>query len=140
MNVVLVGSRKVPQEYAESIGRVLLRALRDNATEPEKPVRILLRKPRSDPPAPFEQSVAGIAAEIGLEVQWCKPDRRGGREGTYVRDAHMVQMADRVLAFFTPETLMSGGTGHVVEKAIDKAIPVHAFEIDENGLRWVGDV
>jgi hypothetical protein len=84
--------------------------------------------------------VAHLCDEHELEVQWCYPDPRGGREGTYVRDAHMASMADHVIAFFTPNTLMAGGTGHVVNKAIDKDIPVSAYEIDEDGLRWVGSV
>jgi hypothetical protein len=51
----------------------------------------------------------------------------------------MADMADTVVAFFSPESLMTGGTGHVVEKAIDKETPVYAFEISEEGLRWEGE-
>jgi hypothetical protein len=140
MNVVVVSSRKVPHKYVRSIAGVLIQALLDNATEPEKPVRILLRRPITGAPAPAEGLIAEIAARLGAEYRWCYPDPRGGREGTYVRDAHMVNMADMVLAIFTPDTLMQGGTGHVVEKAIEKSVPVHAYEVDESGLRWVGDV
>ncbi len=103
-------------------------------------VRILLRSPVGGPPAEFEALVAELAEGYGVPVQWCYPDRRGGREATYVRDAHMTAMADHVFAFFATETLMEGGTAHVVDKAIDKEIPVTAYEVDEDGLRWVGSL
>lgn len=142
MNVVLVGNAQVPRKYAEGLARSLLETLSSSVASGSKSVRILLRRPVSAPIGPFEASVAEIADDLGLSVRWCYPDPRGGREGTYVRDAHMVQMADVVFAFFTPEALKTGGTGteHVVQKAIDKEIPVHAYEIDEDGLRWVGSV
>ena len=135
MNVVIAGSTETP---LTSIGKVLEILIQEMSRNNPKPPRILLRRGLHSAISPFEAYVAELARLSGLEVQWCYPDRRGGREGTYVRDAHMVQMADHVIAFFTPETLMAGGTGHVVQKALDKEIPVSAYEVDEDGLRWVG--
>jgi hypothetical protein len=37
------------------------------------------------------------------------------------------------MAFFAAGEPMSGGTGHVVEAALAKMVPVHAWTIDESG-------
>lgn len=141
MNVCIVGSHSLPIPPLLEVMDKTLDALRSAAAvASSKPPQILLRHPREGVPGPFEALVSIAANARGYDVRWCYPDRRGGREGTYVRDAHMVGMADLVLAFFTPGSLMVGGTGHVVEKALDKDIPVQAYEIDESGLRWVGGV
>ena len=133
MNIAIVGNRAVDLSHARPIVESYL-----SQVLPISP-KVLVRSRRSGL-APFESMVASIAKGLKIEVVLCKPDPRGGREGTYVRDAHMAQMADQVLAFFAPHTLMAGGTGHVVEKAIDKERPVVAYEIDATGLRWVGSI
>jgi hypothetical protein len=133
VNVVVVGNTGVSVEKALEITAEFLSHL-------DTDTRILLRSPINDPPNPLEENLARQAEDLGLEVVWCYPDRRGGREGTYVRDAHMAGMADLVLAFFLPGKVMTGGTGHVVEKALDKDIPIQAYELDESGLTWVGSV
>ena len=138
MNVCIVGSHTLPIPPLLEVMDKALDALR--AAEGTKPPQILLRRPLHVAPNPFEIVMSIAAHARGYDVRWCYPDRRGGRAGTYVRDVHMVGMADLVLAFFTPGSLMNGGTGHVVQKAIDKDIPVQAYEIDEKGLRWVGSV
>jgi hypothetical protein len=136
VNIVLAGSRAIP---LVSVRLIVVKLLSELVSEDPK-LRILLRHPVSASPAAFETMTADIADSLSIPVQWCYPDPRGGREGTYVRDAHMTAMADHVFAFFTPDTLMEGGTGHVVDKAIDKEIPVTAYEVDETGLRWVGSM
>jgi len=138
MNVCIVGSHTLPISPLMGIVDKALDSLL--VVGDPKPPQILLRRPLKATPGAFEVLVSIAANARGYDVRWCYPDRRGGREGTYVRDVHMVGMADLVLAFFTPGSLMNGGTGHVVEKAIDKDIPVQAYEIDEKGLRWVGSV
>lgn len=138
MNVAVVGSRSVPTGVARKVIETLLGTLQGHT---EEELRILLRHPLKRSPGPVEVIASDVANKLGITTQWCYPDeRKKGRAGAYVRDAHMVQISDMVLALFTPTTLMSGGTGHVVEKAIDKEIPVHAYEVDEDGLRWVGNV
>lgn len=50
----------------------------------------------------------------------------------------MVSRADLVLAFFHPDLIMEGGTGHCVETAIDRGVPVYSFSISESSLTQVG--
>ena len=94
---------------------------------------VFLRHPKTTTRAPggFEVMVAKIAAALGVEVVWCRPT--GNDKGnTYLRDIDMVSQADFVIAFFTTEA-MDGGTGHVVEAAMSKSIPVEGWWIDSDG-------
>lgn len=65
-------------------------------------------------------------------VEWFSPDS-GGRDQTYRRDFELVESADEVLAVFHPDHVMSGGTGHVVEAALLRGIPVSAWVAHEDG-------
>jgi hypothetical protein len=56
-----------------------------------------------------------------------------GRGGVYDRDIAMVEKADRVIAFFHSERIMEGGTGHVVEVALRKYVPIDAWAVDDSG-------
>jgi hypothetical protein len=67
---------------------------------------------------------------------WMKPGE-GGRSATYERDISMVAGSDCVLAFFADDQ-MSGGTEHVVEKAIDQFIPVYSFGYRDLDLVMLG--
>src|SRR5678815_529380 len=94
---------------------------------------VFLRHPktRGRKPGGFEQMVAKLAAALDVEVVWCRPE--GSDKGnTYIRDVDMVSRSDFVIAFFTTE-VMDGGTGHVVEAAMSKAIPVEGWWIDSDG-------
>lgn len=94
---------------------------------------IFLRHPktRGRRPGGFEQMTAKLAEAMGVKVVWCKPE--GNDKGnTYIRDLDMVSRADFVIAFFTTEQ-MDGGTGHVVEAAMSKSIPVEGWWIDSDG-------
>jgi hypothetical protein len=101
---------------------------------------ILLRRPRnpSIPAGTFELIAARIAQDRGLEVEWFEPEP-GGREQVYRRDFELVGAADRVEAFFSSNE-MNGGTGHVVEAALSKGIPVFAWCVAERGaLERIGE-
>jgi len=91
-----------------------------------------------------------LAAELWMDVEWVRPDldeplsptedgsirslADESRARVYLRDLEYVRKADLVLAYFsTTET--SGGTGHVVEKAIDQDVPVYSWGLD--GTRFV---
>lgn len=94
---------------------------------------MLLRAPMEPgEPGEFEQEVARICAKFGIGSEYVRPTG-GGRQSVYNRDYTMVARSDRVLAFFSSEEPMTGGTGHVVDAALAKLAPVNAWTIDERG-------
>jgi hypothetical protein len=83
--------------------------------------------------------VAEICAYNEHPVVWHKPDL-GGRGSVYLRDYAMVEASDSVIAFFSEGNIMVGGTGHVVDAALAKEIPVAAWEIGRSGFFHIGDL
>jgi hypothetical protein len=61
------------------------------------------------------------------------------REDVYLRDIALVDAVDEVYAFFAPGKENTGGTQHVIEKALDakKKVEVYTFDRD-NGLVYLG--
>jgi len=87
-------------------------------------------------PGKFEQMIARWCLEMGHpEARWVVPDPDGGPGAVFNRDREMVKRADLVLAFFAPGATMEGGTGHVVECAIDLAIPCYSWVVDRDIVR-----
>ena len=100
---------------------------------------VLLRRGNKSQPGYFEQVIRELVREQGhhLEVRWVMPDPDGGPGAAFDRDNKMVSMADLVLAFFDPGSLMKGGTGHCVETAVDRNVPVYSFldgDLKETGI------
>lgn len=98
-----------------------------------KATKVLLRRPktRGRPPGGFEKMVAKLAEILGTEVEWCAPE--GTEKGqAFIRDLEMVSKADYAICFFSVASL-EGGTGHVVEAAMAKGIPVEAWWITPDG-------
>lgn len=98
---------------------------------------ILLRKPLRRPPRAFEKLTAVMAQAMGFQVTWHAP-APGGRAMVFLRDVGMVGKSDQVIAFFPEGDEMTGGTAHVVEKALDQQRPVRAYAIMGDQLRLVG--
>jgi hypothetical protein len=96
----------------------------------------LLRRPMSRDPERFEQIMAEWMILNERIYGWVRPEGVG-RAATYNRDISMVARCDLVLAFFMG-TEMSGGTEHVVEKAIDQQIPVYSYGFVEEGMASIG--
>ncbi len=71
-----------------------------------------------------------MASASGVEPQIF---RGGQREENYRRDVDMVAASAFVIALFHPERVMEGGTGHVVEKALDQGKPVTCYTLGVNG-------
>jgi len=104
------------------------------------PTTILLRRPSERPPGKFEQLVKEVIDHYAfhLSARWMLPVKAGGSGAVFNRDIEMVGLSDLVLAFFAPYHAMEGGTGHVVEVAIDRNVPVYSYTLDET-LTRVGD-
>lgn len=77
-----------------------------------------------------EHLMAMIAKSLGRSVLRFKPE---GERASWRRDYYMVEHASLVVAFFTPGSEMTGGTGHVVKAALDRGIHVEAYTMDEHG-------
>lgn len=99
---------------------------------------VLLRHPLHSDPEPFEQMVALACDHLKMDVEWCQPEP-GGRQSVYFRDVDMVGKSDLVLAWFADDQ-MTGGTEHVVEKAIDQRVPVYSYGIRDEKLVLLGSM
>ncbi|HET9614098.1 MAG TPA: hypothetical protein VFP22_04720 [Candidatus Limnocylindrales bacterium] len=87
-------------------------------------------------PGKFERMVAQWCLEMAHpDVRWVLPDPAAGSSQVFNRDRDMVRQSDLVLAFFDPENVMTGGTGHVVECAIDLGIPCYSWTIGRDIVR-----
>lgn len=131
MKVVIAGSRRLPAGQAP---RLLIRFL---AALPEDAV-LLLRSPIRKLPGQFEQDTAGMAELLHLEREWCLPepnDKHPGRASVFLRDIDMVERADLVILFVTPEEVETGyaGTMHLLDKAMDAGRPVYAYSVAATG-------
>jgi hypothetical protein len=100
---------------------------------------VLLRRGMKSAPGAFERLVAELCRQSDhLEYRWLMPEPGRGPGAAFDRDNEMVRLSDLVLAFFAPGHVMEGGTGHVVETAIDRNVPVYSYAIG-NTLTRVGE-
>lgn len=63
---------------------------------------------------------------------------RSQRHKNFLRDIVLLDAVDEVVAFFDPERVMEGGTGHVVEVAIRIDKPCRAYTLRNGRLEEVG--
>lgn len=95
---------------------------------------VAVRVPRGsdEPSGALERFVAEISPGLGRVVTRCRAatNKKGD---VYKRDYEMVEQAVEVLAFFAPDQEMEGGTGHVVQAALARSIPVEAYRMGETG-------
>lgn len=97
---------------------------------------VFLRRGLKARPGKFERMVAQWCLEMAHPTaRWIIPDPDGGRGAVFDRDREMVRQSDLVLAFFSPGLKMEGGTGHVVECAIDLNVPCYSWEIHRDIVR-----
>ena len=134
LTIAIVGSRQLDTSWLAGPLIVLFHALPSKLT-------VLLRAPMEPgEPGGFEQEVARICAKFGIAWEYVRPTG-GGRQSVYHRDYDMVSRSDRVLAFFPPDEPMSGGTVHIVDAALAKLAPVHAWSIDGSGnIERIGEL
>lgn len=124
--VTVVGSRSieaVPHLLAELILKV-------------KDPMVLLRHPLHGEANKFEQITAAMMVNLKIPFGWMKPEP-GGRAAVFNRDITMVGKSDLVLAFFAGDQ-MSGGTEHVVEKAMDQWVPVYSYGVRDHEYILIG--
>jgi hypothetical protein len=132
VNVVIAGSRRLPAGQAPRLLIRFLAALPADAC-------ILLRKGAYTEPGRFERDVENLCSILHMDWEWCVPVPTGttvGRAAVYYRDIEMVDRADLVLLFFSPDEAHDGysGTAHLMDKALDAARPVYAYTVAEDGL------
>lgn len=98
--------------------------------------RVFLRRGMKGAPGSFERLVFEWCRQFNhVEPRWVIPDFESGPGAVFNRDNEMVRGSDLVLAFFAPGRMMEGGTGHVVESAIDQGVPVYSFELGDSLVR-----
>lgn len=93
---------------------------------------IVVRKGRQSPLGTLESVAVAIAKTHKHMVLYCQPDGND-RASVYKRDYEMVESVDRLEAYFAPDRIMDGGTGHLVEAAIARETPVYAWSIADSG-------
>lgn len=133
MKICVVGSRAL--ELDGDLAAIILTEL--VALGEQGCDEILIRKPLTRSRRPFEAFVASLAGVLGLAVTDHVPEP-GGRQQVFLRDVEMVQAADGVIAYFPEDSEMTGGTGHVVEKALDQARPVRAYAVVKGEAVLIG--
>lgn len=100
---------------------------------------VLLRCRANGDTGTFERVVAAMARGMGIGVRMFAPPA-GGRASNYLRDYEIVDEADSVEAYFTDERVMDGGTGHLVEAALNRDRSVRAWRLTPEGrVERVGD-
>lgn len=81
--------------------------------------------------------------EIEKAVQAIRPDTipiqlvHAGKRSGFIRDRNFVRSAkDGVLAFFSEDRVMDGGTGHIVDVCIEESVPIEAYVVHNDGSLW----
>lgn len=125
MNVAVIGSRSFPIRHGAGYIFEVISSLTPN-------IDILVVRPSEG----VDYLAKVMAEALGVEVVMFRS--LGGREENFKRDVSLVNYADRVEAFFDPEHVMEGGTGHIVEVAQRMRKPVRAWTVDGDDLVLVG--
>lgn len=87
--------------------------------------------------SPLEQAVCDLVQALqdrqyDVDVEYVSP-QGNRRNHVYARDHVLVRGAHKVLAYFSHTRFMYGGTGHVVESALAKNVPVRAYLVGPHG-------
>jgi hypothetical protein len=124
MNIAIIGSRTFP--LTKGVGYIfeLIAGLRAND-------RVLVR-----PSEGVDYIAKTLAGALDIPVTEFRAT--GGRELVFKRDEDLVAYADRIEAFFDPDHVMEGGTGHIVEVALRSGKPVRAWTVRDGELELVG--
>lgn len=104
----------------------------------EQPVRVRVRSStKSVITSEFERAVTDLVHRMlasGFAVSFdCVTPAAVGRRYNWLRDYALVDGADKVIAYFSRSGFMQGGTGHVVQAALNRNVPVEAWTHDDGG-------
>jgi len=131
---VIVGSSDLPLSL-DIVGMV---AAAFASAPPGEAFGIRIPLDESYPASPVERLVESVAIRLDRSVIRFSPTK-GGRSAIFFRDYDLVGGASEVLAFFSPEREMEGGTGHVVKAALDRGVKVNAYTCRPDGtLEFLG--
>ena len=131
---VIVGSSDLPL----SLDVVALVAAAFAAASPDEAFGIRVPYDEGEPASPVERLVESIATRMDRQVIKFSPTK-GGRAAVFFRDYELVERASEVVAFFSPDRGMEGGTGHVVKAALDREVRVEAYSCQPDGrLEYLG--
>ena len=131
---VIVGSSDLPL----SLDIVGLVASAFASASPEEAFGIRVPYDEGGPASPIERLVESIASRLDRQVIKFSPTK-GGRSAVFFRDYDLVEGASEVVAFFSPDRGMEGGTGHVVKAALDRGVRVEAYSCQPDGtLEYLG--
>ena len=125
---VIVGSSDLPlsTEIVSAVAAIFSEA------SPAEAFGVRAPFDEDDVASPVERLVESVADKLGRRVIRFSPTK-GGRAAIYHRDYDLVTEATEVLAFFSPEREMDGGTGHVVKAALDRGVKVDAYGVRPDG-------
>jgi hypothetical protein len=131
VKVVIAGSRVLPRGQAPRLLILFLASLDNDDV-------VLIRTPKTGEPGPFERDVLALCRLLQIPVETFTPEptpETPGRSSVYYRDIELVEAADLVLLFFTPDEAVEGysGTAHLMDKAIDANRPVYAYTVADDG-------
>lgn len=116
--IVIIGSGAL--RPSDDVYRKIVAALTFHQGE------IRIRRPDT---SPIEGWIWENLADDRIVVPYPSPPGKNN----YDRDHLIVQGADLVMSFFPEERFMEGGTGHVVECAIEADVPVEAWAMHPDG-------
>ena len=133
MNVAMGGSRSLV--LTADVAKQILRHM----SQLPPHTKILLRRGSSTEVNPIERLIADLSGTLDIEFEWCVPEGFG-RAATFARDVTMVERSDALIVYFDEDHLMEGGTGHLVEKAIDRDTPTWAYSFGEDGMQRIGEI
>lgn len=104
---------------------------------------------KQEPSSAIETFVMKVAEMWGKDTYYYRPSDaassarsgvpRSQRTKNYIRDIVLVDGCDEIVAFFDPERVMEGGTGHIIEAALRMDKPCRAYTIRNGRLEEVGD-
>ena len=100
--------------------------------------KVLLRHPLEGKPGPVEVLIAGLCAQLSIEVEWRQPVPGEGGLGTIHRDEKMVKDADAVLTYIDQRRQDEGGTARLTKMAMHTHKPVWSFAPVEDQVAYVG--
>lgn len=126
--LVIVGSSDLwvtPEIVSIVLGKVM-------TTEPGTVLGVRAPRSANTPVTQLEKFIWEVGTSLDRVAHMFIPISNK-KSDTFKRDYELVEGALGVLAFFAPDQEMEGGTGHVVQAALARDIPVEAYRMADSG-------